>query len=310
MRNEEFITEERMTVASTFPRRSRAGHGARARTDAAVQAAQIDLTGVTKRFVTPSGSMFTALRDVNLTIGAGQFCAVVGPTGCGKSTTLTMVAGLERPSAGTVRVGGQPVEGITPGTSFMFQADALLPWKTVVGNVALGPVFRGVPKKEAQDRAHDWLRRVGLAGFEDHHPHQLSGGMRKRVSLAAALINEPSILLMDEPFGALDVQTKAIMSNELLGLWEQSKPSVIFVTHDLEEAIALADQVVVMTVGPGTVKAVYDIDLPRPRGAVQEIRFESRFLELHHQIWASLREEVERAYSRTAPPATAMGGRS
>jgi NitT/TauT family transport system ATP-binding protein len=299
-----------MTVASTFSRRSRAGHGARERTDAAVQAVQIDLTGVTKRFVTPSGSMFTALRDVDLTIDAGQFCAVVGPTGCGKSTTLTMVAGLERPSAGTVRVGGQPVEGIAPGTSFMFQADALLPWKTVVGNVALGPVFRGVPKKEAQDRARDWLRRVGLAGFEDHHPHQLSGGMRKRVSLAAALINEPSILLMDEPFGALDVQTKAIMSNELLGLWEQTRPSVIFVTHDLEEAIALADKVVVMTVGPGTVKAVYDIDLPRPRGAVQEIRFEPRFLELHHQIWESLREEVERAYSRTTPATTAKGERS
>jgi NitT/TauT family transport system ATP-binding protein len=299
-----------MTVASTFSRRSRAAHGARKPSDAATGAAQIDLTGVTKRFVTPSGSMFTALRDVDLTIGPGQFCAIVGPTGCGKSTTLTMVAGLERPSAGTVRVGGQPVDGIARGTGFMFQADALLPWKTVVGNVALGPVFRGVPKKEAQDRARDWLRRVGLAGFEDHHPHQLSGGMRKRVSLAAALINEPSILLMDEPFGALDVQTKAIMSNELLGLWEQTKPSVIFVTHDLEEAIALADQVVVMTVGPGTVKAVYDIDLPRPRGAVQEIRFQPRFLELHHQIWESLREEVERAYSRTASAATAASAAS
>jgi len=254
--------------------------------------------------------MFTALRDVDLTIGAGKFCAVVGPTGCGKSTTLTMVAGLDRPSAGTVRVGGQVVNGIAAGTSFMFQADALMPWKTVLGNVALGPVFRGVPKKQAQDQAREWVRRVGLAGFEHHHPHQLSGGMRKRTSLAAALINEPSILLMDEPFGALDVQTKAIMSNELLGLWEQTRPSVIFVTHDLEEAIALADQVVVMTVGPGTVKAVYDIDLPRPRGAVQEIRFEPRFLELHHQIWESLREEVERAYSRTAPAVSAEGGPS
>jgi NitT/TauT family transport system ATP-binding protein len=134
--------------------------------------------------------------------------------------------------------------------------------------------------------------------------------MRKRVSLAAALINEPSILLMDEPFGALDVQTKAMMSNELLALWEQTRPTVIFVTHDLEEAIALADQVVVMTVGPGTVKAVYDIDLPRPRGAVQEIRFDPHFLELHHHIWESLREEVERAYARTATAASAQGGRS
>jgi len=271
------------------------------------RAAPIELSGVTKRFVTPSGSRFTALRDVDLTIGAGTFCAVVGPTGCGKSTTLTMVSGLDRPSAGSVRVAGQAVDGITRGTSFMFQADALMPWKTVLANVALGPVFHGVPRKEAHSRARDWVRRVGLAGFEDHHPHQLSGGMRKRVSLAAALINEPSILLMDEPFGALDVQTKAIMSNELLALWEQARPSVIFVTHDLEEAIALADQVVVLTAGPGTVKAVYDIDLPRPRGAVQEIRFEPRFLELHHQIWESLREEVGRAYACTA---NAEGGRS
>ena len=182
----------------------------------------------------------------------------------------------------------------------MFQTDALLPWKTVLGNVAMGPLFHGVPKKTALTDAREWLRLVGLAGFENHHPHQLSGGMRKRVSLAAALINEPSVLLMDEPFGALDVQTKAIMSNELLTLWDQTQPSVIFVTHDLEEAIALADQVVVMTAAPGTVKAVFDIDLPRPRGAVQEIRFGKRFTELHHEIWESLRDEVERAYARTA----------
>jgi NitT/TauT family transport system ATP-binding protein len=298
-----------MTVASTFARRSRGGRGVRERSGAA-QAAPIELSGVTKRFATPSGSLFTAVRDVDMTIEPGKFCAVVGPSGCGKSTTLTMVSGLDRPSAGTVSVGGKPVDGITAGTSFMFQSDALLPWKTVLDNVALGPVFRGVPKREAQAQAREWVRRVHLAGFENHHPHQLSGGMRKRVSLAAALINEPSILLMDEPFGALDVQTKAMMSNELLALWEQTRPTVIFVTHDLEEAIALADQVVVMTVGPGTVKAVYDIDLPRPRGAVQEIRFDPRFLELHHHIWESLREEVERAYARTAKPASANGGQS
>ena len=268
----------------------------------------IDLSRVTKRFLTPSGKAFTALRDVDLAVGAGQFCAVVGPTGCGKSTTLTLVAGLERPSEGTVLVAGQAVDGIPDGVSFMFQTDALLPWKTVLGNVAMGPLFHGVPRKTAHTDAREWLRVVGLAGFEDHHPHQLSGGMRKRVSLAAALINEPSILLMDEPFGALDVQTKAIMSNELLQLWDQTRPSVIFVTHDLEEAIALADRVVVMTAGPGTVKAVYDIDLPRPRGAVQEIRFQPRFAELHQQIWQSLREEVERAYARTAAPALTTGG--
>ncbi len=269
----------------------------------AAGAAKIELSGVTKRFVTPSGSVFTAIRDVDLVIEPGQFCAVVGPTGCGKSTTLSLVSGLDRPSAGTVRVGGQVVDGIASGMSFMFQTDALMPWKTVLGNVAMGPQFRGVAKKQAQAEAREWLRRVGLAGFEDHHPHQLSGGMRKRVSLAAALINEPSILLMDEPFGALDVQTKAIMSNELLGLWEQTRPSVIFITHDLEEAVALADRVVVMTVSPGTIKGVFEIDLPRPRGAVQEIRFDPRFLELHQQIWESLREEVQRAYQRTAQAA-------
>jgi NitT/TauT family transport system ATP-binding protein len=262
--------------------------------------ARIELDGVTKRFLTPSGEVFTALEDVNLVAEPGQFCAVVGPTGCGKSTTLTLVSGLDRPSAGTVRVGGGLVEEIPSGISFVFQTDALMPWKSVLANVALGPTFRGVRKKQAQAEAREWLRRVGLAGFEDRHPHQLSGGMRKRVALAAALINAPSILLMDEPFGALDVQTKAIMSNELLGLWEQTRPTVLFITHDLEEAIALADRVVVMTAGPGTIKAVYDIDLPRPRGAVQEIRFEPRFLEIYQQIWESLRDEVERAYARTA----------
>jgi NitT/TauT family transport system ATP-binding protein len=301
-----------MTMVSTLDRAAGADPAGvdDGRTPAsAAGAAKIELSGVTKRFVTPSGSVFTAIRDVDLLVEPGQFCAVVGPTGCGKSTTLSLVSGLDRPSAGTVRVGGHVVDGIESGISFMFQTDALLPWKTVLGNVAMGPQFRGVAKKQAQANARDWLRRVGLSGFEDHHPHQLSGGMRKRVSLASALINEPSILLMDEPFGALDVQTKAIMSNELLGLWEQTRPTVIFITHDLEEAVALADRVVVMTVSPGTIKGVFEIDLPRPRGAVQEIRFDPRFLELHRQIWESLREEVQRAYQRTAQAPNDEGGR-
>ena len=260
----------------------------------------IEFSNITKRFVTPTGAAMTAIRDVNLVVEPGQFCAIVGPTGCGKSTTLTLAAGLDRPSAGVVKVSGQAVDGITKGAGFVFQTDALLPWKSVLANVALGPTFRGVNKHDAHRKARDWLEVVGLAGFEEHYPHQLSGGMRKRVSLAAALINEPTILLMDEPFSALDVQTRAIMANELLALWERSESSVMFVTHDLEEAIALADRVVVMTAGPGTVKSVYEIDLPRPRGAVQEIRFDRRFLELYQQIWESLRDEVEQAYSRTA----------
>jgi NitT/TauT family transport system ATP-binding protein len=265
----------------------------------------IELSGVSKRFRTPDGSIFTALADIDLTVEPGQFCAVVGPSGCGKSTTLTLVSGLEQPSDGTVEVNGRPVDGIGSDVGFVFQSDALLPWKSVLDNVAVGPLFRGVGKRDAHERARDWLRRVGLAQFADHHPHQLSGGMRKRVSLAQSLINEPAILMMDEPFSALDVQTRSIMSNELLGLWEQSRPSVIFVTHDLEEAIALADRVVVMTAGPGTIKDVYDIDLPRPR-QVPEIRFDKRFIALYEEIWNTLRDEVQRAYARTAAGATAV----
>src|SRR5258707_544706 len=249
------------------------------------EAPAIDLQGVTKRFTTPSGSTYAALKDLDLQVEPGEFCAVVGPTGCGKSTTLTLVSGLERPSLGTVKVHGNDVSGITPGVAFMFQTDAVLPWKTVLDNVALGPRFRGTKKAQAYTSARDWLSRVGLAGFEDRFPHQLPGGMRKRVARAQSLINEPRILLRDEPFSALDVQTRAIMSNELLQLLDLTRPAVVFVTHDLEGAIALADKVVVLTAGPGgTVKATFDIDLPRPR-VVQEIRFEPHFVNLYHQIW-------------------------
>jgi len=263
-------------------------------------AARISIVGLTKRYLTPKGETFTAIRDVTLTVEPGQFCAIVGPTGCGKSTTLAQVSGLEHPSAGSVSVGGRIVDGITNGVSYMFQADALFPWKSVLSNVMMGPVLLGMPRREAIELAMDWLRRVGLSGFEDRYPHQLSGGMRKRVAMAAALINNPKILLMDEPFGALDVQTKSIMQTELLQLWEQLRPSVLFITHDLDEAVALSDRVVILTSSPGSVKDVFDIDLPRPRGDVQEIRHEKRFLELQGKIWDSLKDEVTRAYAQTA----------
>jgi NitT/TauT family transport system ATP-binding protein len=258
----------------------------------------IELRGVYKRFQSPKGQPFTALREVDMTVGAGEFCAVVGPSGCGKSTTLTLISGLERPSAGEVRVMGQPVRGIDPHVGFMFQTDAVFPWKSVLDNVAVGPRFRGARKSEARERARDWIQRVGLSGFEHHYPHQLSGGMRKRVALAQTLINEPQILLMDEPFSALDVQTRALMENELLTLWSTTSASVVFVTHDLEEAISLADRVCVITAGPGTVKGIYPIDLPRPRN-VAEIRFDPRFVQLYHQIWEDLRDEVVISYERS-----------
>jgi NitT/TauT family transport system ATP-binding protein len=268
--------------------------------DSADQPAGIDIVGLTKRYLTPKGEAFTAIKDVTLTVEPGQFCSIVGPTGCGKSTTLAQVSGLEKPSAGTVKVGGTLVDGITDGVSYMFQADALFPWKSVLHNVMMGPILVGTPKREAAELAADWIRRVGLAGFEDRYPHQLSGGMRKRVAMAAALINNPRILLMDEPFGALDAQTKVIMQNELLKLWEQLRPSVLFITHDLDEAVALSDRVVIMTSSPGAVKDVFDVDLPRPRGNVQEIRHEQRFLDLQERIWESLKDEVTRAYARSA----------
>ena len=263
----------------------------------ATQSTAIELRNATKRFPTPTGKAYTAIRDITLTISHGEFVAVVGPTGCGKSTTLSLISGLERPSEGSVQVMGNPVQGIDPRIGYVFQADAVFPWKNVLSNVAIGPLFRGQRKAEALESARAWIARVGLSGFEDRYPHQLSGGMRKRVALAQTFINEPQILLMDEPFSALDVQTRILMEDELLQMWSSISASVVFVTHDLEEAISLADKVVVLTTGPATVKGIYSIDLPRPRN-VAEIRFEPRFIELYHDIWEDLREEVMISYER------------
>ena len=257
----------------------------------------IELRGVTKRFLTPSAGIYTALRDLDMTVDPGEFCAVVGPTGCGKSTTLALISGLEPASEGEVVVSGKPVMGVTEGIGYVFQTDAVFPWKTVLENVAAGPRYHGVSNRDARERARDWIERVGLAGFEDRYPYQLSGGMRKRVALAQSLINGPRILLMDEPFSALDVQTRNLMENELLALWSASPTTVVFVTHDLEEAISLSDRVFVMTAGPGTVKSNYKVDLPRPRN-VAEIRFQPRFAEIYEEIWNDLRDEVLVSYER------------
>ncbi len=267
-------------------------------TTVASAGAAIELRGVTKRFVSPSGKSFTALRDLDLTVAAGEFTAVVGPTGCGKSTTLALISGLEPPSLGTVRVFGEPVTAVGRSVGYVFQRDAVFPWKNVLENVAMGPRFRGAATNQASAQAREWITRVGLAGFERYYPHQLSGGMRKRVALAQTLINQPRILLMDEPFSALDVQTRALMENELLELWASTGSSVVFVTHDLEEAIGLADRVVVITAGPGTVKGTYRVDLPRPRN-IAEVRFQPRFIEIYEEVWKDLRDEVLVSYERS-----------
>ena len=251
----------------------------------------IEFDDVSLRFISADGNATVALRNFSMKVARGEFVAIVGPTGCGKSTTLNMITGLLQPTVGKVRVMNQPVTGIDPRIGFVFQADAVFPWRNVIDNVAAGPVFRGTPRQQAHELATQWINRVGLAGFAQHYPHQLSGGMRKRVALAQTFINNPEILLMDEPFSALDMQTRTLMQDELLKLWSDRGGSVVFVTHDIEEAIALADRVFVLSARPATLKRVYPIDLPRPR-VMAEVRYHPNFIELSKRIWADLREEV------------------
>jgi len=251
----------------------------------------IEFDNVSLRFISADGNATVALRNFSMKVAQGEFVAIVGPTGCGKSTTLNMITGLLKPTVGTVKIKGQPIHSINPCIGFVFQADAIFPWSTVRDNVAAGPLFRGKPKAEAHALADEWIRRVGLAKFGDHYPHQLSGGMRKRVALAQTFINSPEILLMDEPFSALDMQTRTLMQDELLNLWAGTGGSVVFVTHDLEEAIALADRVFVLSARPGMLKRVYEIDLPRPR-VMSEVRYEPGFIDLSKRIWDDLRQEV------------------
>ncbi|KIL37144.1 mannosyltransferase [Gordoniibacillus kamchatkensis] len=260
----------------------------------------IELKGVTKEFVKPSGELHTVLHGINLQVGKGEFCSIVGPTGCGKSTTLSLIAGFEPATKGEVRIQGEPLSGINSQAVCMFQTENAFPWKTVIDNVSLGLRLKGVKKSEAYDEARGWIQRVGLKGFENHYPHQLSGGMRKRVGLAQCLIVQPKILLMDESFSALDVHTRHLMENELLKIWSETGASVVFITHDLEEAIALSDRVVVLSAGPGSsVKGNYRIELERPRN-VAEIRFDPAFMRIHEQIWNDLRDEVMISYVHAA----------
>ena len=259
------------------------------------------LEGVSVTFTAPDGRSpgYTAVRDTTLRVAPGEFVSVVGPTGCGKSTLLNVAAGLLAPSAGRVSVFGEPLSGLNRKAGYLFQTEALMPWRTALENVTAGLEFRGDAPEPARRAAEDWLARVGLAGHGHRYPHQLSGGMRKRVALAQTLIMNPQIILMDEPFSALDIQTRQLMENELLELWSADRKSVVFITHDLEEAISLSDRVVVLSAGPETHPiGEYEIDLPRPRD-VAEIRLTPRFIELHTNIWRAMKDEVLKGYART-----------
>ncbi len=256
--------------------------------------------GITCTFVSRDdrSQRYTAVRDVTLAIAPGEFVSVVGPTGCGKSTLLNMAAGLLEPSAGTVHVFGEPLKGINRRAGYMFQSEALMPWRTARDNVLAGLQFRGTPAAEAGALADDWLQRVGLSGFGDRYPHQMSGGMRKRASLAQTLVLDPDIILMDEPFSALDIQTRQLMENEVLDLWAAKRKAVLFITHDLDEAIAMSDRVVVLSAGPAAQPiGEFVIDLARPRD-VAEVRVTPHFIELHQAIWDVLREEVLKGYAQ------------
>jgi NitT/TauT family transport system ATP-binding protein len=259
----------------------------------------VALEDVTVAFGLADAQPYIAVEEARLSVAQGEFVAIVGPTGCGKSTLLNVAAGLLRPISGTVHVFDAPLTGLNHKAGYLFQADALFPWKTAIDNVALGLEISGVPRAEALARAQAWLTSVGLGAFGSRYPHMLSGGQRKRVGLAQVLIRDPRILLMDEPFGPLDAQTRQIMGNLLLELWTADRKAVLFVTHDLEEAIALADRVVIMSAGPkARIIGDWRVPLTRPRD-ILEVRRQQEFHSLHREIWGVLKAEVLKSYAQS-----------
>lgn len=260
-------------------------------------AAAVALKDATVAFRLAARRTYTAVERANLAVAPGEFVAIVGPTGCGKSTLLNVAAGLLRPASGGIEIFGEPLRGLNRQAGYLFQADALFPWKTAIENVAIGREIEGRPRAKTREEAQHWLDRVGLGAFANRYPHMLSGGQRKRVGLAQVLIRDPQILLMDEPFGPLDAQTRQIMGNLLLDLWNAARKAVLFVTHDLEEAIALADRVVIMSAGPSShIIGDWRVSLPRPRD-IFEIRLSKEFHDLHREIWGVLRAEVVKSYA-------------
>ena len=260
----------------------------------------IALDEATVAFRLAPNRVYTAVEKARLAVEHGEFVAIVGPTGCGKSTLLNVAAGLLKPAFGTVNIFDAPLTGLNRDAGYLFQADALFPWKTAIDNVAIGLEIKGTPRADALDRAQGWLTKVGLGAFGNRYPHMLSGGQRKRVGLAQVLIRDPKILLMDEPFGPLDALTRQIMGNLLRDLWNADRKAVLFVTHDLDEAIALADRVVIMSAGPGArIIGNWRVPLPRPRD-ISEVRLDYEFHALHREIWGVLKDEVMKGYAQSA----------
>jgi len=270
------------------------GDGSRAAIGAAVALDDVSIT-----FHLAGGGGYQAVQSASLKVADGEFVSIVGPTGCGKTTLLNAAAGLFPPSSGRVDIFGAALEGLNRQSGYLFQSDALFPWKTALENVAIGLEVAGTPQPQARERAQAWLTRVGLGQFGPRYPHMLSGGQRKRVGLAQVLIRDPKILLMDEPFGPLDAQTRQIMGNLLLDLWNADRKAVMFVTHDLEEAIALSDRVVIMSAGPSArIIGDWRVPLTRPRD-IAEIKSDPAFHELHREIWQKLKDEVMKGYAQT-----------
>lgn len=256
--------------------------------------ASIILRHLGKAFVTARGQV-TALTDINISIGDGEFFSIVGPSGCGKTTLLRILAGLDVASSGTTSI--KVTTDNRPVNSMVFQEQSIFPWLTVIDNVAYGLKLRGISKKERYQIAEKYIRMIGLTKFTKTYPHQLSGGMKQRVSVARAFANDPEILLMDEPFGALDEQNRILLQQELLRIWEVSKKTTVFITHSIDEALCLSDRILIMTAHPGTVKSIVTVDLPRPRD-IAAIRTTMRYNELFQSIWLTLREEVLKVKDR------------
>ena len=266
---------------------------------ATAAAPAVSLRDVDVTFRLADGGAYTAVQRASLDVADGEFVAIVGPTGCGKSTLLNVAAGLLAPSNGTATIFGSELAELNRQAGYLFQAEALFPWKTAIENVAIGLEIAGTGRAEARERAQQWLTRVGLGTFGDRYPHMLSGGQRKRVGLVQVLIRDPKILLMDEPFGPLDAQTRQIMGNLLLDLWSADRKAVLFVTHDLEEAIALSDRVVIMSAGPAArIIGNWPVPLARPRDT-GEVKLDPAFHKLHREIWEALKGEVMKGYAQT-----------